>query len=201
MRRPIFHVIDGSLVVGLGLSVIGLGTVLSTLDEPGDVLRSRYAAVESGSGATSPGVMPAADPSVCRCVAALYDASESRGSTRLAPRRALANPSPQSGEMGNPGPRGEWDASRFLLDAAMAARRHPEVAFRASEIQTGQWVNDPTSIGSTSPPRGQPVTSASHRIGDAALGDWDHPSASPLRSSNSEITATFAAEGEPGSNS
>ena len=153
MRRPIFHVIDGSLVVGLALAVIGLGTVISTLDVPVAVLELPVATIEPEPGLTSTAPVFSGARFACQCDGASHEFGDDRDSNAFPLGRLLVNPASTTREQtGHTNLRGEWDAPGFLLDAASAARRHPEAAFSRAEIQTGQWVNNPASIGSTSPP-------------------------------------------------
>jgi hypothetical protein len=151
MRRPTCPIVDCSLAVGLALSVIGLVTAVATLNQPGDVVGSPLATFDSGSGAASIAAITSVDQSVCPCHEAPHDEEVGREiDARPLGFLPAIRPATSRGSTSRAGLHDGWDAPGFLRDAASAARRHPEVAFRAAEIQTGQWVNDPTSIGSTS---------------------------------------------------
>ena len=125
---------DGLLLIGLGVSVICLMTVMTRLAAP-----------------------PASIPSSRseRLVNPVAAAPSTTSRDRLSDQGARGPISPDSVDRNDPG--GHGDARLKLRDAAAMARWYLWTRPGGEETRTDLWINAPASIGSTSPPDASPT--------------------------------------------
>jgi hypothetical protein len=126
---------DGLLLIGMAVSVIGLMTIMSRLAEH-----------------------PASSPSFRseRFVTPAVAAPSAFSLDRLGDQGARGTVSSDFRDRHDSGEHG--DARLDLRDAAAMARWYLWTRPEGEETRTDLWINNPTSIGSTSPPGASPAS-------------------------------------------
>jgi hypothetical protein len=145
--RPMPRIADGFLLLGLVLVATGLGSTAATTRDVPDLAGSSF--LTRGVHRDTAAAIPPDDRSACLCALPRH-----RPGVRDAPAdarlEALASPFRPPANVGRP--RVDSDLRGFLLASASAPRGKPWTALGSRETRTEFWVNDPASIGSTSPP-------------------------------------------------
>lgn len=132
---------DRLLVIGLGVSAIGFLVLPRTLPDRAASVASWPSERVTSPAASAQGMIPldrAGDHDALITVA-------------LDPPHAFPAP-PASRLVGADARLGQGDARLYLRDAAAAAHRLARAGPGQGETRTDLWINDPRSIGSTSPP-------------------------------------------------